>query len=118
MAEESEKKYKIQQAPSFVDDIAEMADYYEYILESPQVADRFVERIQAAVSSLKQFPKRGQTLNKLLRFQTDYRYLISENQLLIYRVDERASAVFLIRLVDGRSDYVRALTKFLHHVMM
>lgn len=103
-------KYRVNIADAVIIDIAEMSYYYETVLNNPIAAKSLKDRINKAILSLQELPQRNPSLDTLLGFRTGYRYLISASQYLIYRIDDNMETVYVIRMVDGRTNYMRALT--------
>ncbi len=66
-----------------------------------------------AVDQLKNFAEMGTPLSSIADVGTDYRFLVSGNYMVFYRV--RGSDVCIDRVLYGRSDYMSALFKDLLH---
>ena len=58
-------------------------------------------------SNLKSNPYLGLDLSSKIGQKTDLRYLILSNYIAIYRVEN--NTVSIIRIMDGRTDYLRYL---------
>ena len=82
-------------------------DYVKNELANPQAAARIVERILKDCSNLKSNPYLGLDLSSKIGQKTDLRYLILSNYIAIYRVEN--NTVSIIRIMDGRTDYLRYL---------
>ena len=46
-------------------------------------------------------------LSKRIGRETDYRYLISRNYIVFYRIEDDSISVY--RIIDARTDYIRTL---------
>lgn len=88
-------------------DLHEIEDYIKNELSNPQAAARIIERILKGCSNLKSNPNLGLDLSSKIEQKTDLRYLILSNYIAIYRVDN--NSVSIIRIIDGRTDYLRYL---------
>lgn len=88
------------------DDAArDLEEIYDYIArhDSPQNADRVLEWIEKAFSSLSEFPERGVYPKELSTLGIrEYREVFFKPYRIIYRVMDKLVYIFLI--VDGRRD--------------
>ena len=87
-------------------DLNEIKNYVKNELANPQAAARIVERILKGCSNLKSNPYLGLDLSSKIGQKTDLRYFLS-NYIAIYRVEN--TMVSIIRIMDGRTDYLRYL---------
>lgn len=88
-------------------DLHEIEDYIKNELSNPQAAARIIERILRGCSNLKSNPNLGLDLSSKIGQQTDLRYLIISNYIAIYKVE--INSVSIIRIMDGRTDYLHYL---------
>ena len=89
-----------------------MDDIWDYIvseLQNRSAAERVIDRIMNAVDPLKNFSEMGTPLSSIADVGTDYRFLVSGNYMVFYRVQD--SDVYIDRVLYGRSDYMSALFK-------
>lgn len=89
-----------------------MDDIWDYIVLEPQnrsAAERVIDHIMNAVDPLKNFAEMGTPLSSIADVGTDYRFLVSGNYMVFYRVQD--SDVHIDRVLYGRSDYMSALFK-------
>ena len=87
-----------------------MDDIWDYIiseLQNRSAAERVIDRIMDAVDPLKNFTEMGTPLSSIADVGTDYRFLVSGNYMVFYRV--QGSDVYIDRVLYGRSDYMRVL---------
>ena len=87
-------------------------DIWDYIvseLQNRSAAEHVVDRIMDAVDQLKNFAEMGTPLSSIADVGTDYRFLVSGNYMVFYRVQD--SDVYIDRVLYGRSDYMSALFK-------
>ena len=68
-----------------------------------------IDRIMDAVDPLKNFEEMGTPLSSIADVGTDYRFLVSGNYMVFYRV--QGSDVYIDRVLYGRSDYMSVLVK-------
>lgn len=97
-------KYKVKFNPRA---ICELDHIYEYIANeklAPENAKGQVERIKKAVLSLDTFPQSHQERNEGRYAGKDYRQLLVDNYIAIFRIDELQKTVFVVTIqYQGRS---------------
>ena len=89
-----------------------MDDIWDYIvseLQNRSAAECVIERIMDAVDQLKSFAEIGTPLSSIADVGTEYRFLVSGNYMVFYRV--QGGDVCIDRALYGRSDYMSALFK-------
>ena len=89
-----------------------MDDIWDYIvseLQNRSAAEHVVDCIMDAVDQLKNFAEMGTPLSSIADVRTYYRFLVSGNYMVFYRV--QGSDVYIDRVLYGRSDYMSALFK-------
>lgn len=91
-----------------VDDIRQTQQYISKELHNPKAAKNLTQRIIREISQLSSNPYMGVPLNSKYDVDTDIRILIVAKQLVFYRVVED-SHVEIIRVLDGRQDYLALL---------
>ncbi|MBO6182800.1 MAG: type II toxin-antitoxin system RelE/ParE family toxin [Acidaminococcaceae bacterium] len=92
-------------SPEALSDLAAIKKYIEEDLGSPIAAENIVTNITASCSLLKEQPRLGMELSKLIGRETDYRYLISRKYVIFYRIE--GSSISIYRIIDARTDYIR-----------
>ena len=89
-----------------------MDDIWDYIvseLQNRSTAEHVINRIMDAVDHLKNFAEMGTPLSSIADIGIDYRFLVSGNYMVFYRV--QGSDVYIDRVLYGRSDYMSILFK-------
>ena len=89
-----------------------MDDIWDYIvseLQNRSAAERVTNRIMDAVDQLKIFAELGTPLSSIADVSSEYRYLVSGNYMVFYRV--QGSDVYIDRVLYGRSDYMSIMFK-------
>ena len=102
-------KNKIHYSPESRRDLDDIWDYIVLELQNRSAAERVINRIIDAVDPLKNFAEMGAPLSSIAEIGTDYRFLVSGNYMVFYRV--QGSDVYIDRVLYGRSDYMSALFK-------
>lgn len=96
-------KNKLHYSDGFVHDMDEIWDYIMQAPGNPSAAENTVGRILTAVERLTMFPEMGTLLFPEKHGAEPYRFLVSGNYMIFYRV--RGSAIYLDRILHGRRDY-------------
>lgn len=95
------KKLRIN--PMVVSDLKEIR---EFIAEdNPNKARETVEKIYSKFENLQVFPDIGTVLSKRVTFETDYKYAVWENYVIIYKNDEEYVEVY--RVINRYQDITR-----------
>lgn len=87
-----------------------MRQIYNYIADtdSPEKADRLLDRLESAISSLAEFPTRGPYVKELLDLGIKkYREICYKPYRIIYRVID--NKVYVELVADGRRDMRKLL---------
>lgn len=90
-----------------LNDLAVIKQYIRKDLESPIAAGKIINGILVSCSLLKKQPRLGMELSKRIDRETDYRYLISGNYIVFYRIENNSISVY--RIIDARTDYIRTV---------
>ena len=87
-----------------------MDDIWDYIvseLQNRSAAERVTNRIMDAVDQLKIFAELGTPLSSIADVSSEYRYLVSGNYMVFYRV--QGSDVYIDRVLYGHSNSMNIL---------
>ena len=95
---------------------ADLQELYDYIAvyDAPAKADAVLDKLEAVVASLRNFPERGAVTKELRDVGIrDYREVYFKPKRVIYRVIYRVldGKVFVYLIVDGRRDMQTLLTQ-------
>ncbi|MGF7229232.1 MAG: type II toxin-antitoxin system RelE/ParE family toxin [Candidatus Saccharibacteria bacterium] len=88
----------------------DLSDLFLYIhdeLQNPSAAHNVATKILARSQSLEAFPTMGASLASIDQRLGDYRYLLVDNYLIIYR--SSTEQISIVRILYARSDYVQLL---------
>jgi addiction module RelE/StbE family toxin len=94
-------------SPNAEKDLYEIKDHIEKILENPQAALSTVAKITKTIRRLREHALIGAPFSAIAKVNSEYRYLVSGNYLVFYRVVDKD--VFIDRILYGRRDYLRIL---------
>lgn len=99
--------YKLRINPLATEDLIRIKEYITKELESPTAAINVISKIIQSYEQLKEFPMLGIDLSSKIDVKTDFRYLVSGNYLVFYKVD--AVYVSIYRILDARRNYLKIL---------
>lgn len=91
------------------EDLKGIRTYIREELDNPTAAKAVVDRIIERIRQLEQFPMLGAALSSIIEPETDYRFLVSGNYLIFYRIEK--DAVYVDRILYGKRDYLKILFK-------
>lgn len=100
-------KNKIHYAVEARRDLDDIWDYIVTDLCNASAAERVVNDILDVVEQLENFSEMGALLASIANVDSDYRFLVSGNYLIFYRVS--GMDVYVDRILYGRRDYLRIL---------
>lgn len=88
-------------------DLLDLKRFISMEYQNPKAAGEIAQRIMRSCALLKQFPRMGMRLSEKIPAETSLRFLICGQRLIFYRVEE--TVIRILRILDGRSDYIRTL---------
>ena len=88
-------------------DLAEIKEYISGDLENPIAATSTLSKIMEQIRSLSGQAFIGTPLSTITDIESEYRFLVSGNYLIFYRV--YGAEVYIDRVLYGRRDYLRIL---------
>jgi addiction module RelE/StbE family toxin len=100
-------KCKLHYSREALNDLDEIWEYIQTELCNPGAAEKAVHQILDKAEQLVDFPRKGALLSSIANMVDDYRYLISGNYLLFYRVE--GNDVYIDRVLYARRDYMHIL---------
>ena len=92
-----------------VKDMEATRDYIAGQLKNPKAAKKLMTALLKAISLLADNPYMGAALAEKFEIATDVRYFVVSKQLIFYRVDGENDTVEILRVLDGRTDYLSVL---------
>lgn len=98
---------KLHFAPEAQNDLDEIQTYIAEELDNPQAAQATVGKIIKSIRLLLNHSLAGASLSSIANVDSDYRFLVSGNYMVFYRVN--GTNVFIDRVLYGRRDYLRIL---------
>lgn len=100
-------KNRIYYSPEAQNNLDGIWDYIFSELCNPGAAENTVNGIMNVVDNLEDFPEIGAPLSSVMDIESDYRFLVSGNYMVFYRIE--GHSVYIDRVLYGRRDYLRVL---------
>ena len=88
-------------------DMKDIKSYIENDLSNPIAAKNIIKRIINDYNRLETLPLIGTSLSTKISFYTDYRYIVSGNYLVFYKVNDEYVSIY--RILYGRRDYLKII---------
>lgn len=100
-------KNKLHYSPASLNDLDEIFEYIKTDLCSFSSAQRIIGEILDSADGLIEFAEMGAPLSSVADVETDYRFLVCQNYLIFYRVND--TDIYIDRILYSRRDYLRML---------
>ncbi len=101
--------HKLRINPLAKQDMLDIKEYITKELDNPNAAVNVVSKIIESYENLKEFPMIGVDLSSKIDVSTNYRYLVSGNYIVFYKIDEVYVSIY--RILYSKRDYVKILFK-------
>lgn len=102
-------KYDVIMSEEAHNDIDSVLNYIVYSLENPIAVKKLLCKIEEAYAALADNPFIYAHCNDSRLHNDGYRKAIINNYVLIYRVDEAGSTVYIARFFYGRQNYIELI---------
>ncbi len=103
----SNKVQNIRVNPIALKDLMGIKEHITEELDSPDAALKIVKKIVDSYEKLSDFPGMGISLNSKIDIPTDYRFLVSEEYIIFYKLEGKH--VSICRILNARMDYLKVL---------
>lgn len=98
-------KYKIIRTDKADEQLREIIFYIAEDSGSIDIALNYLDKIEKAINSLKDFPTSGSVPRYSILRKQGFRVLIVERHLIFYKINENKKEVVIYAVVDGRREY-------------
>lgn len=99
--------HKLRINPLASKDLMEIKEHIAKELDNSNAAVKVITKIIQSYEQLKEFPMLGVDLSLKIDISTDYRYLISGNYIVFYKVDDVYVSIY--RVLYSKRDYIKIL---------
>jgi plasmid stabilization system protein ParE len=86
-------------------DIIGAADYIEFNLKNPEAAEHLLDEASTQISSLSDFPERFNIVDDSILASWGIRFIIVNNYLAFYIIDEKRQLVTVVRFLFQKSNW-------------
>ncbi len=90
-------------------DLVEIVDYISTELSNPSAALGFLDEVELQYEHLRSNPRIFPVCLDSRLAEKEYRKVIVGNHLMLFRIDEEADTVYVLRVVYHRRDYINLL---------
>jgi len=101
--------YKLIISSDAHDDINDITGYIAGELKSPQATAHFLDDVEASYRRIVDKPHIYSLCNDSRLLRMGYRKIVIKNYLILYRIDEDSTTVYVVRVVYGGRNYVEML---------
>jgi plasmid stabilization system protein ParE len=101
--------YKLLVSKDAHEDVTGIVDYIAHELGNLSAAGTFLDNVEASYKRIASNPFAYPLCNDERMERIGYRKVVLKNYLLIFRVEEEAKTVYIVRVVYGRRDYPQLL---------
>lgn len=98
---------KIKLYNAAVNDLKEAKNYISKELCNEQAAVNVIGKITKQIYTLGKFPNSGTPLSSIIKFNTDYRFIVCENYTVFYRVNDKT--VYVVRVLYSKRNFMSVL---------
>ncbi|MCG8501505.1 MAG: type II toxin-antitoxin system RelE/ParE family toxin [Firmicutes bacterium] len=100
---------KIRINPLALKDLTDIKEYMVQKLDNPISAVGIVEKIIQSYERLRNFPSMGVSLSSKTDIPTDYKFLISGDYIIFYKIE--GDYVSIYRIFNAKRDYLNIFLK-------
>ena len=102
--------YEIIMTPDATIDLIELRDYIADVLFAPDTALNYIRAIRAEIGKLEELPGRIKAIDEEPWHTRGIRRIIAKNFFVYFRIDEQTKRVYILNIIYGKRDQLRALT--------
>lgn len=101
--------YKVHLTKVAKQDLSKALDYIEFSLHNPSAADKLLNNAETIIDSLAYMPARHPVIQDRVLSARGIRYVKVDNYLAFYFIDEEKCAVYVIRFLYGKRNWISIL---------
>lgn len=101
--------YKIVKADSFQRDLDAVIGYIALSLENRIAAASLLDAVEKSYDGIERMPLMYEACHDPHLKELGYRKAVIRSYIMVYRVDEAAETVYILRLFHGRQDYEKLI---------
>lgn len=104
-------KYRLNITRKAEHDIADAADYIEFVLYNPTAADDLLDEVEKIFNSLVFMPDKHALADDPVLRAWGIRFVKVKNYLAFYLIDESAGIIYVVRFMYSRRSWEKILRK-------
>ncbi len=101
--------YKLIKTDSFQRDLDAVIGYIALSLENKIAAASLLDAVEKSYDGIERMPLMYEACHDPHLKELGYRKAVIRNYIMIYRVDEGAKTVYILRMLHGRQDYEKLI---------
>lgn len=105
------KPYTIEVTRSAEKDIIKTLDYITYVLMNPDAAGDLLDKTGKTIESLQAYPERFPLVDDAVLRGLGIRFIVVNNYLVFYMIDEEKHCVNVIRFIYNKRDWITMLNQ-------
>ena len=86
-------------------DIMKAVDYIEFTLKNPEAADHLLDVTEEKINDLSSLPEKFQLVEDPVLASWGIRFIIVENYLAFYTIDQKSKVVIIVRFLYQKSNW-------------
>ena len=98
-------KYKILRTDKAEEQLREIIFYIADDSGNVDIALGYLDKIEAAINRLQEFPESGSIPRYSILKKQGYRVIIVERHLVFYKIHKEKKTIIIYTIVDGRREY-------------
>lgn len=103
--------YTIHYTETAAQDLNETADYIDHVLLNPSATSNLLDKLDEELMHLKEFPQAHAVVDDPFLKAQGIRFVVVNNYLAFYIIDESTHVVHIIRFLYGKRDWITVLKK-------
>ena len=104
-------RYIFHYTETAANDLNETADYIDHILLNPSATDNLLDKLDEELGHLKEHPQAHAIVDDPFLKAQGIRFVVVNNYLAFYIIDENNHIVHIIRFLYGKRDWISVLKK-------
>ena len=90
-------------------ELREIYDYISKSLMAETAANKLYNKIKESILRLEDFPESSSVIEYYNKKKYQYRKLIINNYIVVYRIDKENRKVYIVRIIFGKRNYINEI---------
>ena len=105
-------KYSVKLTDTAKQDLREIAIWIAQKSKDIEVAKKYVQELRVECKTLASLPDRGAFPKDRILRSAGYRYIVHEEYLIFYSIDNEQHSVHIMAIFNAKKDYFRVMRKY------